>query len=678
MRLRLTIILALLNLIAFGTIYFLESRESEKEKSGGLEPILSSSIRNSDRIEISGEAIPDKRTLQRSGRTWKMEEPVVWLANPNAIERIFQSLLFLKKNIHFTIEDIERNNQSLADYGLDNPALVIRLFRDDKETTVRVGATTDVGDRYYLLSPSGRDIFVVNEEVVRAVALDIQDVQSRRLFDINFFDVNEISIQPDKNKNLRIRLSVTEDGWKFDAPIQTKASAPAVDSRLQAMIESQISYIVAEDRVAPTTSGLSSPRMRITLEGGDKRRTFLLGDPVTDEPEYAYGQIEGTPTIVKVREEPFLAMRDAQTRLREKSFISFRVPSLSSLDIAGSAGIEINLQRLEDDSWRVISNSENGEFIRYPADDGVLAELLTSLLTLKAKRFVSDAPSVSDLERYGLIDPQRTVLIKGEKTQELLLGEIDPENMTLYAKMLKEPFVYAISMQIIRNLPLSPLAYRYRVLDRVPQAGKIRSVTVKNIQTDELLMDRELRNDGASWEENIGEINGDEQLAFLEILKQIRNFRVHSYLGSKFDEAGIRIQEGETLPWVYRLEATIELPGGGENTLETVRYQLTERVEGTLQGGGSVAEDVVFSLPQNFMDAWNTLFFDRELPPEYDTEVPDMELDPVKSPEASATRTSEDPPAAVEPDPAESSEDKDDSPPVQPDSSDGDVVDNAD
>ncbi|MBC2603057.1 DUF4340 domain-containing protein [Puniceicoccus vermicola] len=620
MRLKLTVFLGLLNLLAFGVIYYLEAGNDGAPEQRRAEPVLASSIAESSRIEITGEAVPERRVLTRRNDSWMLEEPIVWRANPNAIDRIFRALLFLRKDIRFTMEDIERNNQTLADYGLDTPVLVISFVRDGKTTTIKIGSPTDVGGRFYLLGPSGEEVFVVDEEVVRSVALDLQDLRSRNLFTMDFFGIKEISLQPGNGRSLQIRLAAIEDGWMFEAPIQTRASAPAVDSRLQRILETSVVSLIPETQISPSESGLVEPRMRISLEDGGTRRTFLLGKPVPDQEGNAYGKIEGIPTVVTVPEEAFLTLNDALTNLREKSFFLFRVPLVTSLQI-GSGDRTISLQKLENQTWQVSASGAEVEPVRYPADPGVLTKTVESLITLRAKKFISDAPSDSDLREYGLNDPQRTVEIIGENNHKLLLGDLDPDTRLIYAKVEGQPFVYAVPMDIIRDLPVSALAYRFRLLDQIPDTGQIRSVVVRDLDTEKILLDRTLGEGGKSW--TFGELDDPDQppkTSFVTLLKQLRNFRVDSYLSPTFTD-GLKIEADRTIPWRYLLEAEVVLPGSGDSTVVTKKYYLTERIEGTLQGGGSEEKDVTFTLPQTIIEAWEDLFPTRPLPDEYDEEA---------------------------------------------------------
>lgn len=620
MRFKLTLFLFFLNVIAFGAIYFFEKGREGETVQTTPEPILPSAITQSDRIEISGEAIPTPRVLVRRGETWRLEEPVEWRANPNAIERIFRSLLFLRQDIRFTMEDVERNNQTLGDYGLDNPVLKIVFEKGSETSEISVGSPTDVGGRFYLLGPSGDEIFVVDEELLRSVALDIQDLTDQNLFSLNFFAIKELTIQPGNGRNLQIRLTSVDDGWRFESPIQTEASSAAVDSRLQALLETPVGTLYAESVIPPNESGLAEPRMRLSLDDGNRRQTFLLGNPIPDSDGKAYGKLEGVPTVATIPEEAILALEDAQRSMRERSFFQFRFSDVSGIRIF-STDREINLQRLENNRWQVASSGEGNNPVRYPADPDILAKTFESLITLRAVRFVSDAPSDSDLADYGLDEPQRKVVLSGGATGELLIGDIDPETNTLYAKVANKPFVYAVPLEIIRNLPVSALAYRNRTLAALPETARIKSIRVTDLESGETLLEREIGADGRSWEADTGDAEGFERdSAFAILLNQIRRFRVASYFSSDFG-SGLQIEPERTIPWKYGLSATIELPASEQATQTVQEYSLTNRIGGTLQGGGSERDNVTFLLPQNFIDAWVVLFPERELPEIYDEEA---------------------------------------------------------
>ncbi|HEY1108088.1 MAG TPA: hypothetical protein VGE76_05640, partial [Opitutaceae bacterium] len=61
---------------------------------------------------------------------------------------------------------------------------------------------------------------------------------------------------------------------------------------------------------------------------------------------------------------------------------------------------------------------------------------------------------------------------------------------------------------------------------------------------------------------------------------------------------------GDDRPWRFQLETTLALPvGNAQEQTRTLTLQLTERLGGALQFGGSKASDAVFSLEQPLIDA---------------------------------------------------------------------------
>ena len=107
MRFRLTIILAVLNALVFGSIFYLEGLEEEDDSVRRNAPILDAAIREATSIEIGGEALDTPRQLELDASgNWVVTRPVHWWANRHAVEQALESLLFLREQIRFSLEDI--------------------------------------------------------------------------------------------------------------------------------------------------------------------------------------------------------------------------------------------------------------------------------------------------------------------------------------------------------------------------------------------------------------------------------------------------------------------------------------------------------------------------------------------------------------------------------------------
>lgn len=622
MRFKLTIVLALLNALVFGAIFYLE--RDEEPAASRSEPILSPRIREATRITIDGEAIDQPRVLMREEGYWKVQAPHLWRGNRFAVERMMESLLLLRRQVGFPVSDLARNNQSLADYGLEVPDLVITFEGPGLEQTLRVGAPTDVGSRYYLLSPDQTTIYVVGEDVFRSLAMDFREMNDPRLFGLDFFEVSALTITPGGGRNLKIRIIATEDGWNFESPIRTQASAASVDARLQQALGARVLGFPEEGRLEAVGTGLSNPRLRLTLEAGQRRETLLLGDRIpgsqevdeNDAVHLAYAQVEGFPTLLAVEEGRFTDFLEAQENMRERAFFQFDPLSLTGLSLRGESGQTVNLQRLESGEWQALGVDRAGEAVRYAADPGILQQIVGVLLNLRASRFINDAPSESDLTNLGLQEPQRHLTLSlSTGTRSLLLGSIDPERRGVYVKSGEQPFIYLVPLSILTHLPTETLDFRHRMLEKMPETAVLKSISVTDLQNNTVIFERNRHRDGESWEES-GEDDPDRQIAFAALVRQLKNFQTGTFLTDSFT-AGYTSTTGETHPWRFKITAVFQLPGGADGSVTDERiYHLTERIDGSLQAGGSRRFNTTFNLPQAFIDHWEVLFPSRPTPPE--------------------------------------------------------------
>ena len=93
-------------------------------------------------------------------------EPMQWSANYFAINRILNQLQFLEEEASFSVDEIEKTGQSLADYGLENPLLKIVIAKGDETVSISIGTLTEIGNNVYFLGPDAQEIFVVNRQVI--------------------------------------------------------------------------------------------------------------------------------------------------------------------------------------------------------------------------------------------------------------------------------------------------------------------------------------------------------------------------------------------------------------------------------------------------------------------------------------------------------------------------------
>ena len=626
MRLKFTLILLALNILAFGLIAYLNNQGKEiKTESSTLSMQFGSELMDAERIELHGSGLELPRVLERQGSTWQLIEPMKWSANYFAINRILNQLQFLEEEASFLVDEIENTGQSLADYGLENPLLKLTIVDKDESISLSVGTLTEIGNNVYLLGPNERRIFVVNRQVIDGLIADLNDLRAREIFNIPVFEVDALGLQirsqsSADGSSLKVRLARNNGDWSFEAPVIAKADPALVDNTINVLTTAKVGRFLEKDEEDPVLLGLETPLMRVTVHGNRRRQTLIIGnldEQARGSPEY-FAKLENNPAIFTVMAEPFNDLLEAQKELRERDFMKFDSSKVSAINISKN-GQKIRLQKLEssDEDWQVLESKDNEEIRPYRADPVIMDLLLNDLSNLRASSFAIDAPTPIEDVSLGFNRPIRTVSLSFAEGEPVTLTLAHPEgdNGTLYAKTNRAKFIYQVERQLTLNMiPLEAHHYRNRTLDKLPAAALVSSIELIDLSNDQRRINLQLP-DNIDWITYLNGEESDRSSAILEVLNSVVNFTVNNYLLDSFTE----IYSEDTVqayPWVFQLIAIIQLPGGESNRTETREYFFSKRLSGTRQIGGSKQKDVVFEISQVLIDALYEITDDMTLPPE--------------------------------------------------------------
>ena len=645
MRFKFTIFLLALNIIAFGMIAYLNYQAKQVEPStGGLSRQIGRELIDADRIELHGRGIETPRILERKGSTWHLIEPMQWSANYFAINRILNQLQFLEEEASFSVDEIEKTGQSLADYGLENPLLKIVIAEGDETISLSIGTLTEIGNNVYFLGPDAREIFVVNRQVIDSLLVDLNDLRAREIFDIPVFEVDALGLQirsgnTADGSSLKVRLARNDGAWIFEAPLAAKANPALVNNTVNTLTAAKVRRFLETEEADPIVQGLETPFMQVTIYGNKRRQTLIVGnlDPDSQGAPQYFAKLEDNPAIFTVLARPFDALREAQEALRERNFMNFDSSMLSTINISEN-GRKIRLQKLEtgENDWQVLESKGGDEIQPYRADPAIMDSLIKDLSSLRAKGFTADAPSTSDIESYGFNNPRRVVTLSFSEGDPLTLMLAYPENSrdALYAKTNLADFIFKVERSAtLRMIPLNTPYYRNRTLDILPAAARISALQLTNLQTGEAIFDYALGQENIPWNDLIEEFDANHAEHVPVLLGAIRKFEVKSYLLDSYAEA-YPVDAEKSLPWRFRLSATIQLPGDETDRTETREYVFTDRLSGTVQVAGSKQYNTIFEIPQSLLDALYELTEDMEIPPEMKGEpvLTPAPIEPVSTP----------------------------------------------
>lgn len=626
MRLKLTLILFVLNLLVFGAILYLERRSDLDGENEGARTILPVDVSRIERLEISGQALDVPRTVEKAadGRGWTVTSPETWPANLYAVTRILTQIQFLEQEVSFSLGEIEQAGQSLADYGLDPARLVLSVFTDaEQPIRVLMGAATEMGNRLYLMIENGRQIHVVNRDIIESLSVSLDALRDPKVFDIPVFEVRSLTMRITQPGDVTIRLVREGESWRFEAPLTAAADPVLVNTTIKELTGVEATGFFSAGDIDLNTAGLNAPARRVTLEGNGRRETLLLGNALDESGQKRYfARRETNPTIVTVPAGPFDDLFVAQQKLRDASIFRFEPDSLKTITIE-HADRRVSLQKLESGGWQVVDAGEDGLLTTQPADPDLVTDLRMSLRRLQAREFVSDAPTESSLRnQYGLADPQWTLTLStGETEERLLIGEFyntADGQILLYAKRRDADTVYGITRGILRWLRVDGRHYRDRQLRVLPRGARIQSITITRLEDGETVLDQAINTESETWTTHVeaSSLDPEEKNALLDLVQQLRNFRVSDYIRDTFTENYLE-ETNKVIPWSYRLDVEIVLPGGQDSVLRTERYLLTDRLSGSFQAAGSPAREMVFSLDTAMVESLSPFLFERQPPEGY-------------------------------------------------------------
>ena len=626
MRFKFTLFLLTLNVITFGLILSLNKKtEQANSQNGGLSAMIGREVIEADRIELNGKGLDTPRILEHDGSSWKITAPMQWSANYFAINRMLNQLQFLEEEASFSVAEIKQTGQTLADYGLEEPQLHLTISHKDESIELSVGTATEIGNNFYLLGPSKKDVFVVNSQVIESLLVDLGDLRNREIFNIPVFEIDALSLQiraPEAvgNADFRVRVARTNNGWIFEAPLTAEADATQVANTINTLTAAKVVEFKEQEASDPILQGLENPTMRVTLHGNKRQQTLLIGNqvPTTKDKETStyFARIEDNPTVFTVAAAPFDKLREAQEGLRERSFMNFAPAALTSIDLS-EGDLQIRLQKLETGSWQVIESTAETVIQPRHADPEIIAKLIDDLKNLRASTFAVDSPTPTDLDRLGFNTPRRSIKLSlGDEQTTLRLAHPESENEKLYARSDKAEYIYTVDRRsTLQTIPLNAAYYRKRTLETLPEAAKIKSIQLENLLTGQIIFSHTLKDQDLIWLKALSDTAEGQQEAILTLLDTIRQFKVKTYLDDGYKDT-YSLDSETTRPWLYRLSAEILLPGDETDRSDTRSYVFAKRFSGTVQVGASSLHNVIFEIPQITLDALYTLTDDMQPPPE--------------------------------------------------------------
>ena len=312
--------------------------------------------------------------------------------------------------------------------------------------------------------------------------------------------------------------------WRITEPLQADADDSAINGMVSNLKGVKLEQMVTESAENLEPYGLKEPEIRIALqvaEGAEAPKPLLVGakSPIGSN---SYAVWEGDDKVLLLSTHLNPQFDKGLYDLRHKKIFAFKREDVERLRILRSGDPEMELAK-EGDRWEILLP------FRARASETEVDEILNKLTTLKAEKFVDEAPK--DLADYGLDRPVWKIeaVLKPDQTKAtLLIGSLHQVGGKgyLYAKREERPGVVSLGMDLIGTFAKDAEEFREKKVMSF-KTWKVRKAELEGKGLDVTLEKRdgqkwwivapiEARADGTRMSALLGAVNRLEGVEFLE------------------------------------------------------------------------------------------------------------------------------------------------------------------
>ena len=539
MNWRNTLILALIALAGFAYFRFFEMKRPSTEEAKRQ----AQNVVNFDRNKIDGIVIQNgdqKIEIRRRENKWRLETPIKDQADGAVVENLLSDLESWQKEGTIPAKDIDTDKSKLAEYGLSNPKLKLKLLGREKPPEILFGKDAALEGRMYVRFQNSKETYLATQSVRKDIDKKPEEFRDKKLTDVATAQVRRITLKTPAGE---MELEKRGEHWEILKPLRARADDGKVGDLISQITSARIQQFVADDRGDLRPYGLAEPRGSITLydqeqkkdqkvELGesikvfgreDKGQTLQIGSVPEKEKDQVYVRFAPRGSVYTLPKKVEEIVNTKPADLRDNHLVRIDTNILDRITIDTPGKAKTILAR-KDGNWTIASRNNA------PADSGAIRRLIDILQNERVTRFVEDV--ASNLPKYGLDKPTIQLTFSSfasENTAESKAGEQPfaalafgkAEGDNVYARLTDEPFVVAVHRGLVDQISPDPLQWQdLSIFKFKPEQIHRLSVTAEN----ELSLERDQRNQW-HWLKGSGQINEANLQSLLNTLSALHAVR---------------------------------------------------------------------------------------------------------------------------------------------------------
>jgi hypothetical protein len=504
----------------------------------------------------SVQVIPSGALEIRADRTngaWLLTKPIVYPAQPAAIEALLDALQKLTFATRIGAAELRNHHNADTEFGFDPPRISLVIETGGQRRQLLVGNKTPPGDQVFLRVVGMDGAFVADADWLKFRPGSANDYwRDTALVDANNNGLDWI-VLTNGTKAIELRRDATNHFWRMIRPFPARADADHITDALQRLQTARVTQFVTDNPKADLTAfGLQPADLDLWFGHGTNFVSALhIGKSLTNDPAQVFARRGDWAVIVTTAREPLLPWRGSVNDFRDSHLLELTAP-VAEIEVQDQTNF--TLQRQSSNEWRIA-----GE--KFPVDAENVQLFIKTLAGLRVAEFVKDVVTAPDLPAYGLATPTRQITLRsaaGDTNGVIVrLSFGTNQNNEVFVRRADEDFVYAVTAEDFNRLPEAAWEFRERRIWNFTE-GDVAQITIhQNGKTRQIV-----RNGPNKWSFAAGSQGIINPPAIEETAHRLGELTVAGWVGRNVTEPekfGLKPEN---------LSITVELKNGSKSSVD--------------------------------------------------------------------------------------------------------------
>jgi hypothetical protein len=374
-------------------IYFVEAERDLTDPETRKEKVFT--VETGKVEEVALQSPNGQTTLRKNGTAWQIVSPVTAAADEYAVSSLVSALETLEMQ-----RSLQDNPTSVAQFGLEPPRMTVafKVAGDNAERRLQVGNKTPTGSDLYARIEGQPKLFLIAGHLEDTFNRSTFDLRDKAVMKFERDGVDAIRIAPAGSP--AVTLARTGAEWRLTAPVTSQAESGAVDTLINRASQATFKSVVAGEPQPATDEelrkyGLDRPQLVLELGTGSNRAALAVGNKMDESSVYARDMSRNV--VVAVDAALLTDLSKSADDLRVKDVFTFKPYTALNLELS-RAGSTFAFEKSKPaggdaaaaDVWKQAKPEAKD------VNQTGMTDLLNTLSSLRAERFVSAAPPAGE------------------------------------------------------------------------------------------------------------------------------------------------------------------------------------------------------------------------------------------------------------------------------------------